>query len=219
MLIGKEKLWERILDYKYSGTINGVGRANRRWSLWWTDVANIDSGEGEFSIVCGEVIERYWGRARFLILGGPLGGKEKLEESLLGLIWKDRSKKTRELKMWCREEMKPMGGNSEFDTKEERLEEELNDLVQRVKLRGNVKDRWMWAKGGHPVNEAYSYIIEGILNCIGSERDLAIAWNKFIPLKVFVLVWRIWKNRIPTRDNLSKRVILVDSQKSCLFVQ
>ncbi|XP_058759055.1 uncharacterized protein LOC131632268 [Vicia villosa] len=38
-----------------------------------------------------------------------------------------------------------------------------------------------------------------------------------IPLKVSVLAWRVWQNRIPTRDNLVKRGILVDSQNSCPF--
>jgi hypothetical protein len=42
-------------------------------------------------------------------------------------------------------------------------------------------------------------------------------WNGLIPLKVSVLEWRIMQNRIPTKDNLVKRGVLIESQKLCTF--
>ncbi|GKD73279.1 RNA-directed DNA polymerase, eukaryota, reverse transcriptase zinc-binding domain protein [Tanacetum coccineum] len=38
-----------------------------------------------------------------------------------------------------------------------------------------------------------------------------IRWNKFLPAKVNILVWRIMNKRVPTRVNLDKRGIDLDS--------
>ncbi|GJT17709.1 RNA-directed DNA polymerase, eukaryota, reverse transcriptase zinc-binding domain protein [Tanacetum coccineum] len=38
-----------------------------------------------------------------------------------------------------------------------------------------------------------------------------IRWNKFLPTKVNILVWRIMNKRVPTRVNLDKRGIDLDS--------
>lgn len=50
-----------------------------------------------------------------------------------------------------------------------------------------------------------------------AERALSAAWSKIVPLKVSTFFWRLWKNRIPTRDDLMKRGILVVSQMLCPF--
>lgn len=42
-------------------------------------------------------------------------------------------------------------------------------------------------------------------------RSILDGWCKLVLLKVSVLVQRIWKNNILTRDNLVKRGILVES--------
>lgn len=49
-------------------------------------------------------------------------------------------------------------------------------------------------------------------------RELAAVSNKIFSLKVPVVVWRIWKKIIPTRDNLVRRGVLVESQISRLYV-
>ncbi|GKC07200.1 RNA-directed DNA polymerase, eukaryota [Tanacetum coccineum] len=36
-------------------------------------------------------------------------------------------------------------------------------------------------------------------------------WNKYVPIKVNVLVWKALNNSIPTRFNISRRGILIDS--------
>ncbi|CAJ2631455.1 unnamed protein product [Trifolium pratense] len=52
---------------------------------------------------------------------------------------------------------------------------------------------------------------------INRNKVFATAWSNYVPLKTSALVWRIWKNKIPTRDNLIKRGILIESQNSSLF--
>ncbi|XP_058750551.1 uncharacterized protein LOC131623554 [Vicia villosa] len=94
---------------------------------------------------------------------------------------------------------------------------ELLEKIQRVSLRANIKDSWRWHKNVYTSKDAYSLIMEGLFTLVGEDKELAAVWSNLIPLKVSVLAWRVWQNRIPTRDNLVKRGILVDSQNSCPF--
>lgn len=48
-------------------------------------------------------------------------------------------------------------------------------------------------------------------------KDLAVVWNRLVPHKVLVLIWRIWQNKIPSREKLVNRVILPQSHVSCLY--
>jgi len=41
-------------------------------------------------------------------------------------------------------------------------------------------------------------------------------WLKAVPLKVSIFVWRLFLNRIPTRDKLFQRRVLAESDQSCV---
>nr|GEZ96766.1 RNA-directed DNA polymerase, eukaryota [Tanacetum cinerariifolium] len=41
--------------------------------------------------------------------------------------------------------------------------------------------------------------------------NVATRWNKSIPIKVNVLLWRLMLNKLPTRINLDRRGIEIDS--------
>jgi len=90
-----------------------------------------------------------------------------------------------------------------------RLVEEIRARAQRVVLKDNVRDRWVWDRSVYSVKVAYSSLINGLANGDSEDKAFVAAWSKLVPLKVSVLVWRIWQNKIPTRDNLIKRGILV----------
>jgi len=51
---------------------------------------------------------------------------------------------------------------------------------------------------------------------VGTLVDGKMLWQKDIPLKVVVFAWRLFRNRLPTKDDLSRRGILNDD--SCLCV-
>jgi hypothetical protein len=42
-------------------------------------------------------------------------------------------------------------------------------------------------------------------------------WHKHIPSKVSLLVWRLLRNHIPTKDNLEHRGVLSSANTSCVF--
>lgn len=96
-------------------------------------------------------------------------------------------------------------------------EEEIRELVSRTKLSVNVMDRWKWSTLEYTVKEAYKVIIEGMALGEGQRNAYDTAWNRLVPLKVSVFVWRLLQNKLPTRDSLIKRGILDVSQNSCPF--
>ena len=44
----------------------------------------------------------------------------------------------------------------------------------------------------------------------------ALVWHKHVLLKVSIFIWRLVKNRLPTRANLVHRGILSDAVAGCL---
>jgi len=92
---------------------------------------------------------------------------------------------------------------------------EIIEKVQGVRCKEDEEDKWDWSRNGYSIKEAYSSIIEGYV--VEDSSELTDVWNDLIPLKVSALVWRIMQNRIPTKDNLVKRGVLIESQKLCSF--
>jgi len=41
-------------------------------------------------------------------------------------------------------------------------------------------------------------------------------WHKSVPLKVSICVWRLLRNRWPTKDNLARRGIIADVSQLCM---
>ncbi|XP_024636586.1 uncharacterized protein [Medicago truncatula] len=67
-------------------------------------------------------------------------------------------------------------------------------------------DRWRWMLdpiGGYSVKGTYKYLTLPTTPVETSLYDAA--WLKQVPLKVYVFVWRLLRNRLPTKDNLLRR--------------
>nr|GEX08245.1 RNA-directed DNA polymerase, eukaryota, reverse transcriptase zinc-binding domain protein [Tanacetum cinerariifolium] len=68
----------------------------------------------------------------------------------------------------------------------------------------NMIDRWMWLISGDrefSVSSVRNYIDDKILGTVSSKTQ----WCKFVSIKVNILSWRIKLNNLPTRLNLSRR--------------
>ena len=94
-------------------------------------------------------------------------------------------------------------------------EGEIKDRKNRIIIRECSIDKWKWYKDVHSVREAYVVIMERLVSQIEHNKELAKVWSKIVLLIVSVLAWRIWTNRNPSRDDLVRRGILVESQNSC----
>lgn len=86
---------------------------------------------------------------------------------------------------------------------------ELLLIINQVTI-SHDKDIWRWNLDGQSeftVNEARRYIDRLTL----PENFLETRWNRFIPSKVNICGWRIRLDTIPTRWNLSRKGIQVES--------
>ncbi|PWA59008.1 hypothetical protein CTI12_AA193110 [Artemisia annua] len=74
------------------------------------------------------------------------------------------------------------------------------------------RDRWRWTlheSGDFTVKELTKLVEEKILD-VNNGGDTTI-WNKWVPKKVNIFVWRALKGRLPVREELNKRGIDLDS--------
>ncbi|GKC09027.1 RNA-directed DNA polymerase, eukaryota [Tanacetum coccineum] len=93
------------------------------------------------------------------------------------------------------------GGIEEYQLAHLRL------LLEQVILSPS-EDRWVWVlsnDGGFRVKDVRRLLDEFFL----PKSDVATRWVKCVPIKVNVLAWRVWLDRLPTRLNLIRRNISV----------
>ncbi|GKE21948.1 RNA-directed DNA polymerase, eukaryota, reverse transcriptase zinc-binding domain protein [Tanacetum coccineum] len=81
-----------------------------------------------------------------------------------------------------------------------------------VVISNNCKDRWRWSLGGDgdfKVKDLSSLIEEKILHSDGGGHETL--WNKLVPNKVNIFVWRALRGRLPVRVELDRRGVDLDS--------
>ena len=101
-------------------------------------------------------------------------------------------------------------------TWEEESVRKCSILICNVVLQDNVQDYWRWMLDhvhGYLVKAAYHYITYTSATSDRSRVDTI--WLKHIPSKVSLLVWRLFQNRLPTKDNLVRRGILLHMDGAC----
>jgi len=99
---------------------------------------------------------------------------------------------------------------------EEDFLRECSLLLHNIVLQDIVHDTWRWLLDpthGYTVRGAYSFITSTGTQVERSHVD--DVWHKHISLKVSLLVWRLLRNRIPTKDNLALRGALPITDTSC----
>ncbi|GJS54510.1 RNA-directed DNA polymerase, eukaryota [Tanacetum coccineum] len=85
----------------------------------------------------------------------------------------------------------------------------LMGLIESTLL-SNSDDRWVWdlyGDGVFHVKDVRNLLDETFLPKV----DTPTRWIKCIPIKVNVFVWKALQDRLPTRSNLVRRNILIDS--------
>ncbi|GJX66973.1 RNA-directed DNA polymerase, eukaryota, reverse transcriptase zinc-binding domain protein [Tanacetum coccineum] len=86
---------------------------------------------------------------------------------------------------------------------------ELNSLIQNVVL-SDSRDSWLWtidAAKGYSVASGRTLIDSYFLEA----GPKTTRWNRLIPIKVNVFIWRLILNKLPTRVNLDRKDIDVGS--------
>lgn len=100
---------------------------------------------------------------------------------------------------------------------EEESVRECSFLLHNCVLQVNAIDKWSWTidpSHGYSVKEAYRFIASHETDSVTSIVDNV--WHRHIPTKVSLFVWRLLRNRLPTRDNLLRRNILQFNNHFCV---
>lgn len=97
---------------------------------------------------------------------------------------------------------------------EEESLQHLKQVLVNVELRKGVEDSWIWAPdaaNGYSVKSAYSFL-HGVSN---SEPDqvFSVLWSIPAPSNPKAFMWRVFWNRIQTKDNLRRRGILASQEE------
>jgi len=89
-------------------------------------------------------------------------------------------------------------------------------LLSNVILQENIQDNWRWVLGpihGYSVSGTYRYLSSAAELMVTS--DFNEVWHKLVPVKVSIFVWRLLQDRIPTRANLVRRLVLQPNDNLC----
>ncbi|GAU16069.1 hypothetical protein TSUD_339400 [Trifolium subterraneum] len=69
--------------------------------------------------------------------------------------------------------------------------------------------------GGYSVRGAYQVLTT--METLNVDADSDLIWHKQVPLKVSVLAWMLWRNGLPTKDNLAARNIIPQDSQLCVI--
>ena len=90
-------------------------------------------------------------------------------------------------------------------------------LFHNVVSHDGVNDRWKWLFDpikGFSISHVYNLFTTTKQN---TERVItANVWLKHIPLKIYLFSWRLFRNRLPTKDNLITRGIIQAEANVCV---
>ncbi|GJT59904.1 RNA-directed DNA polymerase, eukaryota [Tanacetum coccineum] len=85
----------------------------------------------------------------------------------------------------------------------------LSSLLDYVSL-SNSEDRWVCDLSGDGV-----FRVKDVRNLLDEfflpKSNVLTRWVKFIPNKVNIFAWKLFLNRLPTRSNLAKRKVSIDT--------
>ncbi|GAU20019.1 hypothetical protein TSUD_273540 [Trifolium subterraneum] len=99
---------------------------------------------------------------------------------------------------------------------EEELVAQCVGVLANFVLQGDATDRWVWnlhPSQSYSVRSAYSYLTAS--DGSSMEDFASFLWVKSVPLKVNIFIWRIFLNRLPTKDNLLRRGVIEVHQELC----
>ncbi|GJT89609.1 reverse transcriptase domain, reverse transcriptase zinc-binding domain protein [Tanacetum coccineum] len=90
--------------------------------------------------------------------------------------------------------------------------EDLMGVLQNVVVSNNCRDKWRWLldEDGEFKVKMLTRLIEEKCLCLESGGQ-ETTWNKLVPKKVNIFIWRALKNRLPVREELDRRNIDLDS--------
>ena len=203
--------WKQILDSKYILGHESGHTPLTFQSWWWRDLSKIckeGGGKGWFQaeLGCGDKAyfweERWFGSTDFKTLfprlfSLSLNKGQKVGEvgEWINSVWRWRLRWRRDKFVW-----------------ESDLEQELILLLSRVTLKYNVSDIQVWGKeepGQFSVTSTYEILSNQVR---GHQSEVyKLLWKAKAFPNAVVTAWRVLLDKLPTRVNLNKRRVQLNS--------
>jgi len=90
-------------------------------------------------------------------------------------------------------------------------------LLHNVHLEVDRDDIWRWtleSSNVFSVRSAYNFLSAN--PPLASSVPVASLWHKDVPLKVVLFAWCLFRDRLPTKDNLHRRGVLDRESRLCV---
>lgn len=100
-----------------------------------------------------------------------------------------------------------------------------HNILQEITPFRDRKDDWVWLKDSSKYFTVKSFYV-WLSSVVGDDNGLSNdtsnlllkIWNSASPSKIAIFGWRLFRNSLPTRENLHQRnVIVVESETMCAF--
>jgi len=100
---------------------------------------------------------------------------------------------------------------------DEELVGDLTLLLQNVTLQTDKNDMWLWnLEASHVFSVRSAYNSISVQHHSASSVAASYIWIKDILLKVGLFAWRLFRDRLPTKDNLLKRGVIPNDSRLCV---
>jgi hypothetical protein len=221
LLEERESLWNVVIRAKYGEEGGRVRFREGVGSVWWRNINQIRMGAGliDSRWLVDNIIRRVGDGRDTLFWVDPWLDECPLIRSF------GRLYDLAENKLATVSEMFELGwgvGGEAWKWRrrlfawEEGLVLECVERVSSCILQVGMVDRWVWklhTSQCYTVKSAYSFLTASDTNL--NEGFDSFLWLKAVPLKVNLFVWRLFLNRLPTKDNLFRRGAIDAAQLSC----
>jgi len=103
---------------------------------------------------------------------------------------------------------------------EEELVGECIVCLTNFSFQADRVDRWIWMlhdSNCYTISSAYYFLTDLDLDTHQQHNNnYRFLWLKAVPLKVLIFAWRLFLNRIPTRDKPFQCRVLLVSEQGCI---
>ena len=90
-------------------------------------------------------------------------------------------------------------------------------MLQNLTLQVDKEDSWHWnleSSNAYTVQSAYKSMTQH--QHIDTTVSTKVLWHKDISLKVVLFAWRLFRDRLPTKDNLYRRGVIAADDRLCV---
>jgi hypothetical protein len=230
LLTDDKVLWKEVLRGKYGDSVIGrveLGEESKPWfsSTWWKDICaiGINVDQNWFS---NEIVRKMGNGAQTSFWKECWVGSVPLCPKFPRLFSISLQHEASVASIWFPNEISNWNlvWRRRLFVWETVLLDELLLFLRAVTLSQEV-DGWGWRPeqgGEYTVKSTYEVVSSLIIDRRFVTVDLEMAfkwiWKCLVPLKVSGLVWMVLHDRVPTRDNLFRRNIIMEiGECRCVF--